>query len=307
MKKIILIFIVGFSFFACKQDNLNHEETTASITARNNNLAVLSFNSVADYQRIFEDKDFLKNKVVNTNFTSLASKLVEYETLKAAEKSTENVLKQETDSLYTDYGVLTKILNEDRIVKIGENYIKVDLPTEQVLVLNENNASEYEKLVNNDIADSHIMVFSTDEQVLDLLASGSKGTVDNDAFRKCSDPYAGPDNKTRYGYAGRRHRIKGQAQYQRAGIYYALVLKGKAQKRRAWIWWRNYSVQPSLGVHYYYEVRCGKTDYNIWYTTTGNDGKVVYRPYEGFVALKYYKVEVGFQSSSGGTSIEIGG
>ena len=254
MKKIILIFIVGFSFFACKQDNLNHEETTASITARNNNLAVLSFNSVADYQRIFEDKDFLKNKVVNTNFTSLASKLVEYETLKAAEKSTENVLKQETDSLYTDYGVLTKILNEDRIVKIGENYIKVDLPTEQVLVLNENNASEYEKLVNNDITDSHIMVFSTDEQVLDLLASGSKGTVDNDVFRRCHDPYAKGDPCHDFGYNGSRRRVKLKCHYQRAGIYFSLMTKAKTQKRRLGIWWRDRRARTHLTYGFIYGV-----------------------------------------------------
>lgn len=32
-----------------------------------------------------------------------------------------------SDTLYEDYGLLPEILNEDKIVKIGEHLIKVDL------------------------------------------------------------------------------------------------------------------------------------------------------------------------------------
>jgi hypothetical protein len=95
--------------------------------------------------------------------------------------------------------------------------------------------------------------------------------------------------------------MKAKIAYQRAGIYFSLMLKAKAQKRRLWVWWRDHDSWIRANYEFEFEVRCGKYEYSN-YTLTANDngeGYLQRRLYNGIVGLKYYKLVAYFESSHG--------
>ena len=61
------------------------------------------------------------------------------------------------------------ILNEDKIVKIGEWYININMQTEKVYVISEDENNAYQSLLSN--SNRNIKVFSINDDVLDHLTN----------------------------------------------------------------------------------------------------------------------------------------
>ena len=62
----------------------------------------------------------------------------------------------------------------------------VDLHKEEALVLHGEYQSEYNDLVASNYDNDHIMIFSTDDEILELLENGSSGTI-NGRIAGCDD------------------------------------------------------------------------------------------------------------------------
>ena len=125
---------------------------------------------------IFKTTDDYK-KVVNNPTEEIKSKFLKevanfkhttYSELLSKSKSSEN------DDLLGDDD-LAQILNEDWIVQIGDYLYRVNKPTELVYVLPASNVSEYQDLVNENVANKNIRKFSTEDDVIELAESGAEG------------------------------------------------------------------------------------------------------------------------------------
>ena len=156
-------------------------------------------------------------------YDNTISNLSDPNTLKSIEQINKNSLKSlkksdKQDDLYDDF--LPTILNEDKIVQIGKWIIKVDIQNEKVFVLSEENEKFYNDLKEN-INNKNIYVFSTEDDVLDLLEEGVKGTIKDGQLKRWGCSAVGRRNKwKRYNYFAPETEI--QVRYHRAGIYYSL-------------------------------------------------------------------------------------
>ncbi len=141
------------------------------------------------------------------------------------------ILTQASDTLYEDYGILPEILNEDKIVKIGKHLIKVDLHSETVAVLPVSYEDQYDDLVKNNFDNENIMLFSTEDEVLELLENESIGTI-NAKLMGCDADKADYDKDDDKSSVRKRKRLVAKVVYQKAGIYFSLLAKGKTQRKR---------------------------------------------------------------------------
>ncbi len=107
------------------------------------------FDSRVSYESIFDTNNKVSKELYSPKgFVSLRDALDDYygnlesslEIEESADSETKalavsklTILK---DTIYNDYGKLAEVLNQDKIVEIGDNLIKVDLHTEKVYVLN---------------------------------------------------------------------------------------------------------------------------------------------------------------------------
>ena len=238
------------------------------------------------------------------NFTSLKSKIADFDIEKVNSLArTSETLTNPVDTIYDDYGILPKILNEDKIVKIGEYLIKIDLHNERVLVLEEQHKSEYADLVTDNFENSHIMTFSTDDEVLELLENGSKGSV-NARMLGCNDEWADAQKHAHHPKSSSKHRLDAKVVYQRAGIYYSILAKGKTQRRRFRIWWRDSSGNCTIYYNCKFALRCGYS-YDWVSTQSSSRGESNYRPYQGSRGLEYYYLLGQFRSTHGNTILLI--
>ena len=299
MKKIILIFAVGLFLFSCQHEEVETFNNDESLTSKKNIDNVLSFESKEAYEQLFTDKKQLNAKLANANFVSMASKIAKYNEALEREKTTVGLLKDDTDLDYEDYGILPTILNEDRIVKIGKHYIKVDLPQERVLVLDDDYTSEYQDLLQDNIENEHIQLFSTGENVLNLLAKNEPSEI----FKKCDADRARSGNASIDYRFSRRKRVRVKVRYQRAGIIFRLLAEGKAQKRRLGIWWHDGGRSFNLVSEHNFGKRCGKTA-NGFDITLSDHGRAKLVLYNGFVALEYYELTAAMQYGVGTVTIQ---
>jgi hypothetical protein len=165
MKKLIYgaLFLtsIGISFVACKkkeikvENQINQVSTPPEVTTDGK---VLSFKSYEDYDKLVSQNDkkteleFLK-KVNKLKFTSYEEK--------------KKLLKSENDLVGDVF--LSQILNEDLCVEIGDWIFKVNKPVEKVYALSKSHSEMYTDLVNENTSNNHILEFSTEDDVFELL------------------------------------------------------------------------------------------------------------------------------------------
>ncbi|WP_299677717.1 hypothetical protein [uncultured Dokdonia sp.] len=300
-KKIIYGLAISSVLFAC-QDESNTIELQESLDQELITSHLMSFNSQDDYKKIFEDPTIIENKTNELNFVSLKSKMPDLDLTETDTRNTNN-LKNTADFIYDDYGILPKILNEDKIVKIDSYLIKVDLHNERVLVLEDQYQEEYDDLVFDNLKNNNIMVFSTEDEILQLLNQGSRGTIN--AQRACD---SGANHRTidRQWKSSRRKRGNGKVAFQKAGIYFSLVADIHAQKRSLGIWFRDGGASTSITYNVWWQGRCdGHSDGAENGSVSNSGGRTVYRPYESFDGLHLYRYEADLYSSNGSGGIVI--
>lgn len=193
---------------------------------------------------------------------------------------------------------LSTILNEDGIVEIGENIFLVDTAEQVVLVLPSVYQDQVDDLVNRNLANTNITLFSTSDDVLDLLEEGSTGTMNRSAGLFCKEDGADrgydPGNDT--SPYGSDIRQQNKIVYQKAGIYFSLQSKTKVQFRGWTGIWTGQSATDQI-IRYYaaYKPKCRSVVVKQGdLLDDGNDNELNYRPYESTRGLHEYEFEVLF-------------
>jgi hypothetical protein len=313
MKKIFgYTSIIVFAFY-CQ---------SMAIAQSLNNINALKFSSTAQFDQIVGTKSVagLQNITGFSSYTSL-------ESIKPAESSPDpnDDVRTENDGYdvskdlpaydkndYSAYFLLSYILNADKIVVIGNWIIKVDLINERVLVLNTNSISGYNDLLNDNLANTNIINFSTEDEVIELINQMDNGVPPSDLRPGCPDRFAAHNRDAKFFYTDNRRRLDAKAAYQAAGIIFSLEAKGKTQKRFLRIWWQDGSGNCFMSrIELDYEIRC-KKGFSYWGDPSGMPGYSAgstchYQPYLGTRALKSYHYHIDFNSTHGSGHVGIEG
>lgn len=208
------------------------------------------------------------------------------------------------DSLYPDF--LKTILNADGITKIGDYIIKVDMASEKVLVLKNEDIQYYDDLVSNNFSNTKIVVYSTNDEVLELLANGlptppsanTSSSNQRTTLFCTQNGAAGREDKEAQGYMT-NWRFDCKAVYQKAGIYFSLIAKANKQNNLAGLWIEsNDGFEMSMEYAYSYTPKCKGTSTGSNTISTGGT-TVSFRPYESTTALKNFNYAATFRNYSG--------
>ncbi len=296
---LLSVFLINYS--CSEQESIIEESIDTSISEVDEK--TISFSNREDFEILFSEPDYINQKTEGLiNFTSLMSLMPSEDENIPNARSTSNP----SDSIYEDYGIITEILNEDKIVKIGDHLIKVDLHTERVLVLPYEFANEYADLVNNNTNNEHIIVFSTDDEVLSLLEGNSSGTINGRTEIACGtpdDPVADTERASSERTASnrRRRRLTAKLVYQRSGIAFRVLAKGRVQKRSLRTWFRERRNSPELRFSALIDVRCQENNIilNNRLFVGDNDGIVTHVAYSGSRRLESYFATATFRSIYG--------
>ena len=199
------------------------------------------------------------------------------------------------DSLYPDF--LKAILNIDGVTQIGEYIIRVDMANEKVLVLKSEDIQYYDDLVASNLTNSKIMVYSTDDEVLDLLANGKPSSQRTALF--CNRPKAqGRDDKGTEEYMT-NWRFDCKVVYQSAGIYFSLIAKANKQNKQLTLWIESQDgFEMSMDYYYTYTPKCKGTSTSTS-SVSSQTTTVAHRPYESTTALERYYYAARFKNYSG--------
>jgi hypothetical protein len=268
--------ILAVVFLACSKKS-DHVEPTSATTTPTEEVSIkngrMVFADVSNYETIVVDKTKRESTLRSTrtaNFLALGSDSSKAE-------------------LYNSE-FLQRILNQDGIVQIKNWIIKVDLEKELCYVLDEKYESDYQDLLAGNAANKNIQVYSTDEDVLELLMNNQSSARASGLF--CKDRQATSKKDDGYAYINvdNTMRLDSKVVYQKAGIYFSLQGKVKAQEKVVGIWVAK-GLDMRLDYDYRLNVRCGYYDAgaNVIRQSTN---EINYRAYENIRGLKNYRYTI---------------
>lgn len=171
---------------------------------------------------------------------------------------------------------------------------KVDLKNKQVYALLASDADQNENLISkmkeDQPRDAKIRVFSTNDDVLDMIENGQLGESSNQRVALfCGESGADSEKDEEPALYRDDLRLDCKVVYQKAGIYFSLQAKVQSQNRFAGNW---YSQQDYLTLEYnvWYEPKCRDTVYDSNRINNGGlSSELNRRPYENTRGLHYYR------------------
>jgi hypothetical protein len=311
MKKVIFLvsvcFTAGALMLSCQKETVKPTAHTAAAQEKDAGYGtdgrMLIFNSVAAYESVVNDPseakqvDFLKD-IAQLGYTSYADYL-------AASSETE------TDAVGDDF--LSKMLNKDRIVQIGGYLYHVNILKQQVFVLSAAKIADYKDLAMENTANVNVSVYSTEEDVIELVENGfqtgEKGL--------CFESYANARNESRTltvtVNSAIYHTFNCEVRYYAGGLIFNLKSQILAQTHYLDIknQWKvkGYELMTKIDSYRRYKKRCENE--NSWYSFsgsgfTGYDANAinVWTPfklhsYQGSKGLKKYTLESNFWYKDG--------
>ena len=300
-KILFLLFFAAVLAAGCKkapQHDKNNPVKLSSVASQE--AAYLSFTSFDDYDGFISDYQSTSLPTPPQGFVSLRSVIEQLEWEQDNDEQAYLANPHLPDQIYENYGKLLDVLNEDKIVELWGNLVRVDIENEVVYVVNSTSYQDYQDLLNPQQAAS-VTVYQADDEVALILAGKSSG---------CSDPFAPKDKSTDDAYCSSNRRSKHEVTYQSAGIFFSLVAEVKNQQKTLGIWW-SWGNGPWMGLYMnmWYKQRCG-TDYG-WYQDwaqnwihanlaySANSNKLTFRPYQSVHALTAYNFASSIHSCGG--------
>ena len=316
------VMLSTFAFSSCQKhqdvvpaDSTPVETLKADVGVVN---GMLAFKSAGIYDTHLEK---MKNIPANVDETQFLTKLETDLGFESKRSLVANKVSSPNGRTLADEGILDEhlasILNKDNMVQIDKWIFKLDLKGKKCYVLPTKYATGelLEKMKSNNPAGEKVMLYSTEEDVLDLLAENKtssmksgkvNGLFGNDAKL---DYYAYYDQATGVIYDNDdRGKMDCKVVYQRAAIYFSLQAKIK------------YHVKTSSGLYIqtqaplcidYVVIKfdskrnsIGERDYSGRANDCDFDPEVSHRPYENIRGLNKYWYEVIFSMGGSGT---IGG
>lgn len=223
MKKILAFALIVSALTSCKKDALINSTSSipmsneVNYTSKNNRIA---FNSVADYDNLGNMEDLKLQQTILDKISSL--------------KASSAVQKTEADdpivdSIRSEIPFLDVVLNEDEIVQIQDEIVKLDFVNEKVYLMKESNENDitYAKLSSGEADGTIIKEYSMTTEILDVIAGtdGTDGTADS---WFCGESGVGESQvssglfEVPLGYCSNTKYIEARSQYQKLGIYFRL-------------------------------------------------------------------------------------
>lgn len=296
LKQLTFITLALFAF-SCA-NNKNEVEPASSASVKNGRMV---FSDVSNYENIVTNSTSREKVFSNARiekFTCLAS----------------NSADATVDASLYDSEFLQQVLNKDGIVQIGTWLIKVDMAKKKCFILDEKFSHEYQDLVSENTSNQHIQVYSTEENVLDLLANNQSSELLalNLASAKttllCRDRRANEKQTGGYTYINSERTVQlvSVVKYQSSGIYFSLQGKVKAYEYDPFAVypetiWKNKSLRLRLDYDYRLNIRCGESRSGAS-SVYESDNELNYRAYEHIRALEHYFYTI--RSSAGGFSVD---
>lgn len=274
---------------------------------------ILSFSSEESYELLLENQDvkareaFIQSLNQNDAYTSLKKR-----NLISKGNAFSRTLTQAEEEVAETNEFLGTLLNEDGLIAIGDRLFRVDLSEELVYAGHKDSVTveEFKLGMASASKNKALLAFSTDDDVLDLLNAGVRGTVSSNARTIgtggsattfglfCSEDGA-PERKPKQDeeymiYDGYRYRVDAKHAYQKAGIYFSLMSELKHMRKAVsageLVTWSQYNTDISLTYTFKYKPKCRTiVDYSTR-VAGGWDNKVNVRPYESSRGLHAYYI-----------------
>jgi hypothetical protein len=166
--KLIYSILIGVTIlFGCQKEessktNQKLKNNSSYLFYEQSNRLVL--NSVEDFDSLIDiaDDDML-NSIKNRDFICYQESV------------------SPSDSNIIDDNFLSVVLNSDQVIQIKNYLYRINKTSNKVFVLHKNFCNFYQDLINENITNDKIMVFSTEDDVFDLLGErgGSEKALSN--------------------------------------------------------------------------------------------------------------------------------
>lgn len=281
-KTLIAITLIASSFlYSCKKDKqTTNQPNEISINSSSENTFAKEFNltlsenrlvfkSIEDYKKAVDnptEEIARKFKQALNNFTNFKSYLA---------TKNEKIVKSTNDDGFNDT-YFEAILNSDKIVQIGDYLYKINPLSQSVYVLSAKYISDYKDLVNENTNNSNIKIYSTGDNVLELVETN---TASKNTALFCSEGGIGgyADGVDFVAGAGSGSSRRAAVDFNRYGIYFSLFAR---------IWPSAggnefvFDFNGTLG-YIHYHVRCGSTaDYGV--ISGGNQNQSAEQRYQSY-------------------------
>lgn len=241
-------------------ENLSAKELGISLSGN-----VLVFKTIEDYRRVVDNP----TEEVSGTVTTVIKKFSKFQSYLTSRR-------RAIESAFNDE-YFESMLNSDQVVQIGEHLFRVNPKAKKVFVLPASKINEYKDLVAENVANKSISVYSTDEDVLDLVAGASNqkmfGLI-------CNEGGVGAD-AAQINFTIGNTNYQTLAAFNKYGIYFSLFAE----------------VNPSAGSNQFlfefnngfgyihWHARCGATaDFGT--TTAGNKNSNAKQRYESYQGSK---------------------
>ena len=212
------------------------------------------------------------------------------------------------DSLYPDF--LKTILNAHGITKIGNYIIKVDMANEKVLVLKNEDKQYYNDLVSNNYSNSKMLVYSTNDEVLELLVnnilpSQSLNTASSNQRTTlfCNQKAAGPNKYPTNEFDGLEYyrpntqwRLKCEIVNNNSGIYFSLNASAAKQNNA---FGDNDDTDVWLDYNFTCTPKCKSSRSGSGTVWEQDKHSINYRAYESTTGLASYTYSARFRTENG--------
>lgn len=256
MKKVLLpLSILALTFAACskKETVTNSAIVAISSDETTDTDAMLSFETLAEYEAFFIDESVRVDKLDATLYTPLYTVTDQLELLKADTTEAAYTMFYDSpnlsDTLYFDSGLLLTILNQNKMVGLGDYYVKVDATTETVYAIEKTEPDALNIIKNEALTSDAVLKLPFEADAALILFNIG-----------CADPTAGTNSAGTRVISGKKATDYYGA-YQTFGIYHSLMAKVHNEKKYLWNWWDDKNGSGSIRyVNYYYQVRCGRTE-----------------------------------------------
>lgn len=235
MKKTLYVALVAtlLSLWSCKKES----EVISPVSKPKEDVSAVEGRLVFKDRTSFENYSTSLGKVekgisVEQSLQKMEAKLGFF-SMRAADHDVivklPNARTMQKAGIEDDY--LASMLSPEGIVQIGEWIFKLDIPNEKVYALNEKDQNLIGELKKDTPAHDKIQIFSTDDDVLDLLKSGEKGSPAGRVALFCRESGADRHKDDAIIEYGDGYQLDCKIVYQKAGIYFSLQGKVKNQAR----------------------------------------------------------------------------
>ncbi|MCP1300458.1 hypothetical protein NK356_14880 [Chryseobacterium sp. S0630] len=267
---------------------------------------MLYFATLDEYENFFNNPEFANLKIETTDYSPLRNTIEEINKLMDSEDPNMDTNPIMEDAIYDNYGLLLDILNQKKLVRLGNYIVRVDLANNTVYTIPSDTPDAVNTILNKS-GNEFITQYDNNTELVPILfnllgcndrwAIHKKEKLDNESVR-CSN----------------KKRTKKELTYQAAGIYFSIVGEAKGQKKPFLIWVADNYQYPDISYFSYtLKKRCGSSeswggDPDSWtgslaWSSDGN--KATFRPYQSTHALKEYNVYANIVGCGGTHTLHI--